>query len=262
MWYQASSLAIIRWTDVGNMKHDITLFYGDCLDQMKHIKSNTIDLILTDPPYGTTACKWDTIIPLDKMWAQIKRVLKNKGAAVLFGAEPFSSYLRLSNIKEFKYDWTWNKVNGIRNHLNAKKQPLRVTELISVFYRSQCLYTPIMREGNYRTRKTTSGQSETFGKVYATNSGNNVTEMYPLNLIHFNSHDPNNNIHPTQKPVELLEYLLKTYTKKGDIVLDLAMGSGSTGVACVNTGRSFIGIELVEQYFKMACERIYGINTK
>lgn len=226
------------------------LMKGDCLERMKEIESRSVDMILTDPPYGTTACKWDSIIPLEPMWEQLKRIIKPNGAIVLFGGEPFSSALRMSNIKNYKYDWVWEKSKPT-GHLNAKKQPLRKFELISVFYERQCNYFP-------------QGTSPTDKMVSRTNRGNygecskttrqSVTG-YPRNIIKFPSTD---GVHQTQKPVALMEYLIKTYTNEGETVLDFTMGSGTTGVAAKNLNRNFIGIEMDGKYFEVAKERING----
>ena len=186
------------------------------------------------------------------MWAQLKRIVKPNGAIVLFGAEPFSSALRMSNIKNYKYDWVWVKENGT-GFLNSKKQPLRNNEQVSLFYTKQPTYNPQMREGftPYSTKK--GGETDNYQKsgVVTTKSGG---ERYPVNTLKF-SRDKGN-VHPTQKPVALMEYLIRTYTHEGETVLDFTMGSGTTGVACVNTGRNFIGIELDKGYFLAACKRI------
>ena len=208
---------------------------------------------------GTTACKWDSVIPFEPLWEQYNRVIKDNGAIVLFGSEPFSSYLRMSNIKNYKYDWIWIKSKAT-GHLNAKKQPLRKCENIHIFYGKQCLYNPqglikkdklTISKGN-RGKKGAGSSGECYG--YACKDILQEFENYPLNTIEFNVEMKP--LHPTQKPVALLEYLIKTYTKEGDIVLDNCMGSGSTGVACVNTNRGFIGIELDENYFEIAEKRI------
>lgn len=232
---------------------------GDCLELMKDIPDNSIDMVLTDPPYGTTACKWDNIIPFEPMWEQLKRITKDNGAICLFGSEPFSSHLRLSNLKMFKYDWIWSK-DKAGGFLNAKKQPLRKCELISVFYKKQCLYEPqfwVSKPMN--TVKTLSPKgSEYCGKVKPVkNARINTTQRYPVTLLEFNHVNGNSGkLHPTQKPVALLEYLIKTYTLENETVLDFTMGSGSTGVACKNLNRNFIGIEKEEKYFNIAKERI------
>jgi site-specific DNA-methyltransferase (adenine-specific) len=219
---------------------------------MDLIPNGSVDLILADPPYGTTACKWDAVIPFEPMWTHLRRVLKPNGAAVLFSAQPFTSALVMSNIKEFKYEWIWRKEAGT-GFLNAKKQPLRDVEYGAVFYRDQPTYNPQMRTGFKPYKTTQGGETENYNK-----SGIVTTESdgsrYPLSTIEFQR--DKNKVHPTQKPVALMEYLIRTYTNEGDTVLDFTMGSGTTGVACMNTGRHFIGIEQDEGYFKIAQKRI------
>jgi site-specific DNA-methyltransferase (adenine-specific) len=234
----------------------IQLFQGDCLEVMKTLPDSCVDLVLCDLPYGTTQCKWDAVIPLSELWRQYERIAKENAAIVLTAAQPFTSVLITSNLKDFKYAWVWDKVNGIRNHLNAKKQPMRCTEDVCVFYRSQPIYNPQMREGGYTSRKTKPGQSDGFGTVTGVDFGKKVTSLYPINLVAIKSHDPNNSFHPTQKPVALMEYMIKTYTNEFQTVLDNTMGSGTTGVACANLGRKFIGIERDSKYFEIAKERI------
>ncbi len=234
------------------------LIHGDCLIELPKIFDKKIDLILTDPPYGTTQCKWDSIIPFEPMWEQLKRVIKDNGCIALFGSEPFSSALRMSNIKNFKYDWVWekNKCTGV---LNAKKQPLRNIENIIIFYKKQCLYNP---QGIQSCNKITStgnsgnGNSDNYGKVKIGTYIQTQTG-YPKQKLFFNS--VTKTLHPTQKPVALLEYLIKTYTNENDTVLDFTMGSGSTGVACKNLNRNFIGIEKDDKYFDIAKQRIEGV---
>lgn len=229
---------------------------GDCLELMKEIPDKSIDMILCDLPYGTTQCKWDNIIPFEPLWEQYNRIIKNNGAIVLFGTEPFSSYLRLSNLKNYKYDWIWDKVKGT-GFLNAKKQPMRNHELISVFYKKQCLYNPQMTHGHklkksYRSKDL---QTDVYGEMkndYTYES----TDRYPRSVQVFKTDTQNSSLHPTQKPVALLEYLIKTYTNENDVVLDNCMGSGSTCVAAINTGRHYIGIELEHKYFEIAKKRI------
>ena len=242
----------------------VTLWHGDCLEKMKDIPDKSVDMILTDPPYGTTACKWDIIIPFEPMWIELKRIIKDSGAICLFGSEPFSSHLRLSNIKAFKYDWIWKK-DKATGFLNAKKQPMRQTENISVFYSSQCTYNPQLRSKDpknirpvNRIRRNTlvyGVMSKVIARTVPTSMG------YPQNILEFNSLRAKW-IQPTQKPVPLLEYLIKTYTLEGEVVLDFTMGSGSTGVACKNLNRSFIGIEKDEEYFKIAKTRINQAEFK
>ena len=236
---------------------------GDCLELMRDIPDGSIDMILCDLPYGTTACKWDSVIPFEPLWKQYERIIKANGAIVLFGSEPFSTKLRHSNLKIFKYDWYWRKPRGT-GHLNAKKQPLRDVETISVFYKKQCTYNPQFSEGEpYSAAK--SGKMARTSNAGATVYGKFMNGMqfkndnhgirYPKQLQEFGVVE-RGTLHPTQKPVPLLEYLVKTYTNEGETVLDNCMGSGSTGVACMNTGRHFIGFELDKQYFDIAQKRI------
>jgi DNA modification methylase len=239
----------------------IDLRLGDCLEVMKTIKDNSIDAIITDPPYGTTACKWDSVIPFDLMWEQLNRIIKPNGAIVLFGSEPFSSALRISNIKNYKYDWIWEKPKGT-GHLNAKKQPMRYTEMISIFYKKQCLYNPQKTSG-HKPSNTSSDkskkQTEVYGKFDKQAKGGQ-TDRYPKNILKYNNvNSAHNIVHPTQKPIALMEYLIKTYTNENETVLDFTMGSGTTGVACKNLNRKFIGIEMDDNYFKIAEKRINKI---
>ena len=240
---------------------------GDCLERMKEIPDGSVDLILTDPPYGTTACSWDSIIPFDQMWFRLNKLIKQNGAIVLFGSEPFSSALRMSNIKNYKYDWYWNKNHGA-NFAQANKRPLNVVETISVFYKkpptynSQKIQNPKGEEK--RHRYSPSKLKDVFiGQVAMANEYAKKGNSYEPNMLLARSiitfsreHRP---IHPTQKPVALMEYLIKTYTVEGETVLDCFMGSGTTGVACINLNRKFIGIEKDETYFKIAQDRIAAI---
>lgn len=246
---------------------NINLMLGDCLERMKEIPDGSVDVIITDPPYGTTACKWDTVINLDKMWEQLKRVIKPNGAIVLFGQEPFSSFLRTSNIKMFKYDWIWEK-NTASNVAALKYQPQKNFENISVFGGKK--YYPIRekRESEesinrckYKVQSGGHGHIKGLGKTSPIQYDEYTVN--PKAVKKFKS-VPNSKgkIHPTQKPVALMEYLIKTYTLEGETVLDFTMGSGTTGVACVNTGRNFIGIELDENYFKIAEQRINDVMNK
>lgn len=241
------------------MKFD--LYNGDCLEVMKCIPDGSVDAIICDPPYGTTACKWDSVIPLDKMWVELKRVIKPNGAIVLFGSEPFSSYLRLSNIEQFKYDWIWDKKKG-GNPLLSKVQPIKIFEIISVFGKGRVNYYPIMtprdkpksRGKNKGIASETTGNSFTENKVY--------THYYPKAIIESSNASQFGKVHPTQKPVALMEYLIRTYTNENETVLDFTFGSGTTGVACANTNRNFIGIELDEGYFNIAKNRIEEAYNK
>ena len=238
----------------------IDLRLGDCLEIMKDIPDKSIDMILADLPYGTTACKWDTIIPFEPLWEQYERVIKDNGAIVLFGSQPFTSALVMSNPKMFKYCWYWDKVRGV-GHLNAKKQPLKNVEDICIFYKKQTVYNPQMRErAKSRISKNNSTQ-QVYGKSKDVFEGEKLDKRYPVSLLTFSkSNKKDFTKHPTQKPVALLEYLIKTYTNEGDTVLDNVMGSGSTGVACLNTNRNFIGIELDEEYFEIAKKRIEEVK--
>ena len=246
------------------MEGNYKLFKGDCLEVMdKLIESGVnVDAVICDPPYGTTACKWDIIIPFDKMWNRINKLIKPNGAICLFGSEPFSSNLRISNINNYKYDWIWNKGRGT-DFLNSKRKPLSSYENISVFYLKQPTYNPQFWFSTPYDKglvKHSNNTMECYGKTNDVICKSEDGRRYPLNIININklsSHKKN--FHPTQKPVELLEYLIKTYTNEGDLVLDFTMGSGSTGVSCLNLNRKFIGIELDENYFNIAKERIEGV---
>ena len=241
---------------------NIKLYQGDCLEVMKNIEDGSVDLILTDPPYGSTACKWDSVIPFEPMWEQLDRIIKPNHAIALFGSEPFSSALRMSNIKDYKYDWIWDKVTA-KGHLVAKKRPMQQTENISVFNCNYTTYYPIMTERE-KPRKDVNieySRTEIMGGKITKNQEKIIrNSLYPKNLLTFSNASQKNKLHPTQKPVPLLEYLIKTYTLEGETVLDFTMGSGSTGVACKNLNRNFIGIELDEHYFNIAKERINLAN--
>mgnify|MGYP003655228950 CR=1 FL=1 len=237
------------------------LINDDCLNAMAKLPDKSIDLILTDPPYGTTQCKWDSVIPFEPMWNELKRVIKDNGCIALFGSEPFSSFLRMSNIKEFKYDWYWEKSKST-NWLNVKKQPLRSIEIISIFYALQCLYLPQKEQGKTYNKGIINDQPKVYGKQISRSAKNKSGMRHPKNKIYFKTSESEGKVlHPTQKPVALLEYLIKTYTNANDKVLDFTMGSGSTGVACKNTNRDFIGIELDKDYFNIAQQRIENANN-
>jgi DNA modification methylase len=232
----------------------IRLFNNDCLKVLPTIPDKSIDLILTDPPYGTTSCKWDSVIPFEPMWKELKRIIKDNGCIAVFGSEPFSSALRMSNIKQFKYDWYWNKKipSGMAF---AKYQPMRQLELISIFSKNKTNYYP---QKILRDKPIKSGgikKSETAPHNLPKGFKKEYKYKNPINLIEFDK-IRNGSVHPTQKPVALLEYLIKTYTNQNDTVLDFTMGSGSTGVACKNTNRKFIGIEMDKNYFDIAEKRI------
>ena len=233
----------------------INLMQGDCLELMKTIPDGSVDMVLTDPPYGTTACKWDSVIPFEPMWVELKRIIKPNGAIVLFGSEPFSSALRMSNIKQYKYDWVWDKVNS-GSGLLAKKQPLKQHEIISVFSNRGHNYYPVMIKGKLRNKKSYGSKKDSV-TGFIEPSNDNYSDLYfPKTIIQYSNAYQKGKVHPTQKPVALLEYLIKTYTQEGETVLDFTCGSGSTLVAAKNTNRNAIGIELDENYFNIAKERI------
>jgi site-specific DNA-methyltransferase (adenine-specific) len=233
---------------------------GDCLERMKEIPDDSVDMILCDLPYGTTACKWDVIIPFEPLWVQYWRICKPNSAVLLFGGSPWGAVLINSQIKHFRYDWVWNK-NRVSNPMAAKKRPLCCIENINVFYRKQPTYNP---QGIYRTEKQLGGNKPgTKGLTTEKKRKDYVQEWtnYPRTYLNISADNYGNNCHhPTQKPVALLEYLIKTYTNDGETVLDNTMGSGSTGVACINTNRKFIGIEKDEKYFGVATRRLAEVH--
>lgn len=229
-----------------------TLLQGDCLKLFDEIPDNSIDLILADLPYGMTRNEWDSVIPLEPLFEQYKRIIKDHGAILLFGDEPFASHLRLADEKLYRYDWIWIKSNT-RGFLNANRMPLKNTERICVFYKHLPTYNPQMRAGKPYITKN-HAPSSNYGKYKANYLSINEGTRYPTTTIKFNN--VFKTVHPTQKPVELLEYLIKTYTNEGMTVLDNVMGSGSTGVAAKQLNRNFIGMELSKKYFDIAKQRI------
>ena len=239
----------------------MTLLQGDCLELMKDIPDKSINLILCDLPYGTTRNNWDEVIPFDKLWAQYNRIIKDNGAILLFGQGKFFINLVNSNMKMYRYDLVWDK-ELISGFLNAKRMPLRRHEQIAVFYKHLPTYNPQFTEGkplhskgtSYKEKELTNNNYGDFKPADDDRAGS--TEKYPTSIMKFQKPHPSVCVHPTEKPVALLEYLVKTYTNEGDTVLDNCMGSGSTGVACKNTNREFVGIELDEKYYKIACERL------
>lgn len=232
------------------------LMIGDCLERMKEIQDGSVDMVLCDPPYGTTKCKWDSVIPFQSMWQHVKRIIKMDAAVVLFGSQPFTSAMVMSNVEMFRYSWVWDKRRP-SNPMLAKVQCLKVHEDISVFSLGKHIYNPQgvfetdgRPRGGVKPSKTELGFGSSLKEDYKqTKSG------YPKSILTFGT-DNTKNVHPTQKPVDLLEYLINTYTHHNQVVLDFTMGSGSTGVACMNLGRKFIGIERDEKYFNIASERI------
>ena len=235
----------------------IELIQGDCLELMKHIPDKSIDMILCDLPYGTTACKWDSVIPFEPLWEQYKRIIKDNGAIVLFGSEPFSTELRHSNLKMFKYDWIWDKVKQ-GAFATAKFATLKQHEIISVFSKhgGKTQYNPQMvKLSKPRTGKIYKS-SDSASVKYNDGIERLYEEKYPKTIITESNASQVGKVHPTQKPVALMEYLIKTYTNEGETVLDFTMGSGTTGVACKNLNRKFIGIEKDTSYYKIAADRI------
>ncbi len=245
----------------------INLMLGDCLERMKEIPDRSVDLVLTDPPYGTTACKWDAVIPFEPMWKQVWRALKPNGAAVFTASQPFTSALVMSQAKRFKYQWVWEKSKG-SNFQHSKHQPLKVHEDILVFSNGGSAqgsklpmpYYPHMSRG-----KEYIGFNNPIGAIGHLSKGNMKASSelkgamrFPRSVQYFTTAEREGKLHPTQKPVALMEYLIRTYTNEGETVLDFTMGSGTTGVACINTGRSFIGIERDPAYFEIAQKRIYA----
>ena len=231
-----------------------SLILGDCLEEMKQIPDGSVDMVLADPPYGLTACAWDVVIDFQLMWEQLRRITKPSAAIALFGSEPFGSALRMSNIKNYKYDWVWVKERGT-DFFNSKRRPLRNNEQIIIFYTKQPLYRPQMRTGfkPYKTtKKRLPGGIYRQNRVVCTTVSNG--DRYPLNTLSFSS--DKDKLHPTQKPLALMQYLIRTYTNQGETVLDFTMGSGTTGVACKSLNRSFIGIEQDASYFNIARSRI------
>ena len=242
---------------------DCQLMFGDCLERMKEIEDNSIDMILCDPPFGTTACKWDIIIPFEPLWEQYNRIIKDNGAIVLTASQPFTTVLISSNIKNFKYQWIWDKKipSGM---CNAKIQPMRQHEDILVFINGKSFYNPqmITRDKPVKGGKIYGNSLSAGNKGVKSLDAKFYDKKYPTTILTFDK-VRKGSLHPTQKPVALLEYLIKTYTNEGEMVLDNTMGSGSTGVACVNTNRKFIGIELDEKYYDISCDRIKeAINEK
>ena len=242
----------------------IDLYKGDCLEVMDELIAEgiVVDAIITDPPYGTTACKWDSVIPFPEMWTRLNKLIKPNGAIVLFGSEPFSSALRMSNIEDYKYDWYWNKTKPV-GFLNAKKMPLKDIETLSVFYENLPTYNP---QGTIKVDKVNNNSNKVKkhnnisvqnGGALKTSHYKQDTSNYPRQILKYSIE---NGLHPTQKPVALMEYLIKTYTNEGELVLDFTMGSGTTGVACKNLCRDFIGIELNDEYFEIANKRLEAVQ--
>ena len=234
------------------------LLHGDCLELMKDIPDKSVDMIFCDLPYGTTQNKWDKSIDLSVLWDNYKRTIKSGGVIALFSQMPFSAELVNSNRKQFRYEWIWEKSQGT-GFLNANRMPLKIHENILIFYDKLPTYNPQFQNGKKHLRGGTGSLTNNYGDFVRFNNGSS-TQYYPVDIIQFQK--TSNMIHPTQKPVPLLEYLIKTYTHDGETVLDNCMGSGSTGVACINTNRDFIGIELDNNYFDIAQKRIKEAQEK
>ena len=232
----------------------IRLMLGDCLEKMKDIPDGSVDMILCDLPYGTTACKWDSVIPFEPLWEQYRRIAKPNAAIVLTASQPFTSALVCSNFDAFKYSWVWDKA-ATTGFLNAKRRPLARHEDVLVFSFGSSRYLPQMRTGKARYK---GGRRDKDDQAYGKCAGPAVfsDQYYPTSVIEISNASRSSRVHPTQKPVALMEYLIRTYTNEGETVLDNCMGSGTTGVACINTNRNFIGIELDQGYFDIACKRI------
>lgn len=236
------------------------IYNEDCLQGMKHLPDKSIDMILCDLPYGTTNCRWDTVIPLEPLWAQYERIIKDNGAIVLFAQSPFDKVLGASNLKLLKYEWIWEK-SSATGHLNAKKMPMKAHENILVFYKKLPVYNPQKTKGHnpinsYTKYLETQNRSDIYNKATKEVSGGGNTERYPRSVLMFASDKQKLNLHPTQKPLSLCEYLIKTYTNENEVVLDNCMGSGTTAAACINTNRKFVGFEIDKQYFEIATKRV------
>jgi DNA modification methylase len=239
---------------------DNTVIHGDCLNVMPYIKDKSVDLIFADLPYGTTKISWDSVIPLDKLWEQYNRIIKDNGAILLFAQTPFDKVLGASNIKMLKYEWIWEKTQAT-GHLNAKKMPLKSHENILVFYKNKPIYNPQKTTGHkpinsYTKYISTQNNTEIYGEMKKEISGGGETDRYPRSVIKFPSDKQKSCLHPTQKPLALCEYLIKTYSNEGNLILDNTAGSGTTLLAAKNLNRSFIGIEKEEKYFQVIKNRL------
>lgn len=232
------------------------LYHGNCLDVMKELETKSVDLVLTDPPYGTTACKWDSIIPLELMWMQLKRLTKSNSAIVMTASQPFTTTLISSNMRMFKYEWIWEKT-AATGFLNAEKIPLKAHENVLIFYNQQPIYNPQKTTGHIRKRA--DRKKAIPGKIYNAYKNDSIydsTERYPRTVQIFAKDKQKSGFHPTQKPVALMEYLIKTYTNEGDMVLDFTIGSGTTAVACERLNRKWIGIEQSKEYCNVTVKRM------
>ena len=231
------------------------IYNEDCLEGMKRIPDGSVDMILCDLPYGTTRNKWDTVIPLEPLWEQYNRVIKERGAILLTAQTPFDKVLGVSNLENLKYEWIWDKKLAT-GHLNAKRMPLKRHENILVFYKKPPVYNPQFTKGEPYDKGCSLRESENWGKQVAVSGKNSSGKRYPTSLIVKSNANQRGKVHPTQKPVALFEYLIRTYTNEGETVLDNCMGSGTTAIACLNTNRNYIGFEMDKEYFDVANERI------
>ena len=245
----------------------IELYQGDAIEGMEYLADKGIkfDAIIADTPYGTTQCRWDSILPLPEMWSSIRKLRKEKTPTIMFGQTPFDKVLGASNIEELRYEWIWEKTQAT-GHLNAKRMPMKAHENILVFYKRLPVYNPQKTFGHkpinsYTKYIKTQNNTEIYGKMDREISGGGETDRYPRSIITFKSDKQKSKLHSTQKPVALMEYLIKTYTNVGDTILDFAFGSATTAVACINTGRKFIGIELDEEYCEVGKQRIIKLRS-
>lgn len=241
---------------------NLWLMQGDCLERMKEIPNGSVDMILCDLPYGTTQNKWDSVITPDKLWKEYWRIVKANAAIVLTAQTPFDKVLGCSQLDYLRYEWIWEKPTAT-GHLNAKKMPMKAHENILVFYKSLPTYNPQKTTGHKRANSYTKHQDDgsNYGKTKVGIRGGGQTDRYPRSVQVFSTDKQKVSLHPTQKPVALMEYLIKTYTNEGEMVLDNCMGSGTAGVACVNTGRKFVGVEMDEGYFNVGKNRILGVQN-
>jgi len=240
----------------------VTIYHGDCMDILPEL--NKVDMVLTDPPYGTTTCDWDCVIPFGPLWEQLNKLIKENGAIVLFGSEPFSSALRMSNIKNYKYDIIWEK-DKAANMLNSNRQILKIHENISIFYKNQCVFNPqkvkLAKPYRHKNRNVDSDMFGSNSKSYNKNGYTTYTHSFPKSIQRFSKDNAGKGIHPTQKPIKLMEYLIKTYTNEKETVLDFTAGSGTTAVACIQLNRKCIGIEIEEKYCEIAAKRCEDVPS-
>lgn len=237
----------------------MNLFHGDCLEVMAGLPDASVDMILCDLPYGTTACKWDSVIPFEPLWAQYRRIAKRNAAIVLTATQPFASALVMSNVKAFRHQWVWDRVGKVSGHMNANRAPMRRHEIVLVFGEAAPNYFPVKTDAPFRKASPSKPAESIYGSTPVKTPWAS-DKRFPVDVLAIRADDARCRLHPTQKPVALMEYMIRTYTNEGDTVLDNCMGSGTTGVACANTGRRFIGIERDDKYFAIASERIKAVQ--